>query len=125
MTTRKNHLLDIHIYLKYSSVYMVRILLKCHWLILSVACLAGCMANNALQYDSVATNNLYHLARVRKGMNETQVLQIMRQPYDYETFELGEDIYDVWFSSHPPNRFSPIEDGCSKSNPALFLKMAF
>jgi outer membrane protein assembly factor BamE (lipoprotein component of BamABCDE complex) len=71
--------------------------MKSYWLVLSAVCVAGCVSNSGLQYDTVSTTNLYHMARIRKGMNETQVLQVMRQPYDYETFELEEDVYDVWF----------------------------
>ena len=66
-------------------------------LIFSGICLAGCMTNKGLETDAVADNNRYHLSKVRKGMYEAQVLSIMRQPYKYESFELGEDIYDVWF----------------------------
>ena len=55
------------------------------------------MASNALTYDSQATINQSHLARVRKGMSEKQVLQIMRKPYSYETFQVEDDVYDVWF----------------------------
>lgn len=69
--------------------------MKHSWIYLT--CLTGCMANNGLQYDSVAENNLYHIARVRKGMGEKEVLQIMHKPYSYESFIAGEDVYDVWF----------------------------
>lgn len=58
---------------------------------------AGCVANNSLQYDAVAQTNVYRIARVRKGMSEKEVLQIMHKPYKYESFEVDEDIYDVWF----------------------------
>ena len=59
--------------------------------------LAGCMASNGLEYEAVSTNNLYHIARVRKGMSETQVIQIMGRPYSYESFSVADDVYDVWF----------------------------
>jgi outer membrane protein assembly factor BamE (lipoprotein component of BamABCDE complex) len=55
------------------------------------------MSNKGLETDTVSENNRYRLSRVRKGMYEAQVLSIMRQPYQYETFDLGEDVYDVWF----------------------------
>jgi outer membrane protein assembly factor BamE (lipoprotein component of BamABCDE complex) len=45
----------------------------------------------------MSETNTYHLALVRKGMSEKQVLQIMHKPYSYESFEVGEDVYDVWF----------------------------
>lgn len=70
--------------------------MKRYWL-LSGICLAGCMASNALQYDTVAENNLYHIARTRKGMSEKEVLSIMHKPYSYESFVAQDDIYDVWF----------------------------
>jgi outer membrane protein assembly factor BamE (lipoprotein component of BamABCDE complex) len=60
-------------------------------------CLSGCMTSNGLQYQSVATTNLYHIARVQKGMSERRVLQIMHKPYSYESFQVDDDIYDVWF----------------------------
>ncbi len=71
--------------------------MKYSWVIISSACLAGCMASNGLQYDAISQNNLYHIAKVRKGMSEKQVIQIMHKPYSYESFEAGEDVYDVWF----------------------------
>ncbi|OGN68685.1 MAG: hypothetical protein A3I67_02965 [Chlamydiae bacterium RIFCSPLOWO2_02_FULL_45_22] len=61
------------------------------------ALLTGCLASNGLTYESIATTNQYHLAKVRKGMSETQVLQIMHKPYSYESFQAEGDIYDVWF----------------------------
>lgn len=67
------------------------------WLLLIAAIFTGCLASNALTYESKATTNQYHLARVRKGMSEKQVLQIMHKPYSYETFQADDDIYDVWF----------------------------
>lgn len=71
--------------------------MKWYWLILSGLCVAGCMSNKGLETDAVSENNRYRLSRVRKGMYEAQVLSIMKQPYQYETFNLGEDVYDVWF----------------------------
>jgi outer membrane protein assembly factor BamE (lipoprotein component of BamABCDE complex) len=59
--------------------------------------LTGCMVSNGLQYEAESETNLYHLARVRKGMDEKQVLQIMHKPYSYESFEFDGDVYDVWF----------------------------
>ena len=57
----------------------------------------SCVTNNGLQYEAVSSTNLYHIARVQKGMGEKQVLQIMHKPYQYESFEVCGDIYDVWF----------------------------
>lgn len=71
--------------------------MKYMYFVVSAIGLVGCMANNSLEYDSVASNNLYHIARIRKGMSEGQVVRIMHKPYSYETFEVGEDVYDVWF----------------------------
>ncbi|HSX10597.1 MAG TPA: hypothetical protein VLF94_02635 [Chlamydiales bacterium] len=71
--------------------------MKFRWLIVSGVCLAGCVSNTGLQTDAVSETNRYRLSRVRKGMYEAQVLSVMRQPYNYETFQIGEDVYDVWF----------------------------
>jgi outer membrane protein assembly factor BamE (lipoprotein component of BamABCDE complex) len=71
--------------------------MKTRWLLLSGFVLSSCIANNCLHDDSVAQNNLYHIARIRKGMSEKEVLYIMRKPYSYETFQVGDDVYDVWF----------------------------
>lgn len=71
--------------------------MKRYWLILSSVFLASCVSNNALQYEAVSSNNVSHMARVRQGMSEKQVLYIMHKPYKYETFEVEDDIYDVWF----------------------------
>lgn len=71
--------------------------MKSYLLMVSCICLASCMTNNALEYDSVSLTNQYHMARVRKGMSELQVLQIMHKPYKYETYKTAEDVYDVWF----------------------------
>lgn len=71
--------------------------MKWYGFILAGLCLAGCMSNKGLETDTVSENNRYRLSKVRKGMYEAQVLSIMRQPYQYETFELGKDVYDVWF----------------------------
>ena len=71
--------------------------MKSYWLILSSMCVASCVTNNGLQYEAVSSTNLYHIARVQKGMGEKQVLQIMHKPYQYESFEVCGDIYDVWF----------------------------
>jgi len=55
------------------------------------------MTSNSLHYDGVAYKNVYHLAKICKGMNEREVISIMRKPYRYESFEICEDVYDVWF----------------------------
>ncbi len=67
------------------------------WLLLSGVCVAGCMASNALQYDAMSETNLYRIAKIRKGMSEKQVLQVMHKPYDYQTYEVAGDVYDIWF----------------------------
>lgn len=67
-----------------------------YWFILGVF-FTGCMASNGLQYEAMSETNQYLLARVRKGMNQHQVLYIMHKPYSYETFQVDDEIYDVWF----------------------------
>ncbi len=71
--------------------------MKGYWLIPLSICFTGCMVSNGLQYEAMSETNIYHIARVRKGMSERQVLQIMHKPYSYESFDVGDDVYDVWF----------------------------
>jgi outer membrane protein assembly factor BamE (lipoprotein component of BamABCDE complex) len=71
--------------------------MKRDYLILAGLALGGCMASNSLQYSAVSEANLYHIARVRKGMSEREVLKIMHKPYSYESFQVDDEIYDVWF----------------------------
>lgn len=67
------------------------------WLLFSFLSLTGCLCNNALQYEAVSSNNLYHIARLQKGMSEKQVLYIMKKPYKYESYAFNDDVYDIWF----------------------------
>lgn len=72
--------------------------MRAYWLLPAISLwLVSCATSSALQYEAVADNNVYHIAILRKGMSERQVLQIMRRPFSYESFEVGDDIYDVWF----------------------------
>lgn len=70
--------------------------MKRYWLIL-LSIVSSCLTSNGLQYEAMSEINQYHLARIRKGMSQRQVLQIMQKPYSYESFETDEEIYDVWF----------------------------
>lgn len=67
-----------------------------YWVILGIFA-GGCLTSNGLQYEAMSETNQYHMARVRKGMSQRQVLEIMHKPYSYETFEVEDDVYDVWF----------------------------
>jgi len=70
---------------------------RCWFLLLSMG-LAGCgMSSNGLQYEAVSEQNIYRIARTQKGMSEAQVLRIMHRPYSYESFQIDDDVYDVWF----------------------------
>ncbi|MBU6382929.1 MAG: DUF3192 domain-containing protein [Verrucomicrobia bacterium] len=66
------------------------------WMISAIFA-GGCLASNALQYEAMSETNQYRLMRIREGMSEREVLQIMRAPYNYETFDVEGDIYDIWF----------------------------
>ena len=70
--------------------------MKIYW-VAFLFLLGGCLTSNGLQYEAVSETNQYRLARVRKGMSQKQVLQVMHKPYSYESFEFDDDIYDVWF----------------------------
>jgi len=71
--------------------------MKGYWFFPLGICLAGCMVSSGLQYEAMSETNIYHIAKIRKGMSEKQVLQVMHKPYSYESFEVADDVYDVWF----------------------------
>lgn len=71
--------------------------MKRRWLLLATFFLTGCLTSNGLQYEAVSEQNVYRIARTRKGMSESQVLKIMHKPYSYESFQIDDDVYDVWF----------------------------
>jgi hypothetical protein len=55
------------------------------------------VANNALYTGSLSEKNVNNMARLYPGMDEFDVLQVMRRPYSEESFALGADEYKVWF----------------------------
>ena len=61
--------------------------------------LAGCspFRNQSLSTEAMSEDNTFNLARISIGMNEEQVLRIMRHPYSQKTFKHNGDVYDVWF----------------------------
>ena len=59
--------------------------------------LHGCVANDGLGSSSTAQINIDHLSRLCVGMNQTEVLGIMQQPYSQQTFNMDESVFDVWF----------------------------
>ncbi len=67
------------------------------FLCLPLALLYGCIANDGLRSDSVAETNVVNLSRLNVGMNQSDVLRIMRQPHSQQTFEMDEAIFDIWF----------------------------
>lgn len=71
--------------------------MKAFWLFPTFMFFSSCMVSNGLQYEAMSETNQYRIARIRKGMSEKQVLQVMHKPYSYESFQFDDDIYDVWF----------------------------
>ncbi len=69
--------------------------LACFLLIFSI--FYGCMPNNCLSDADIAEVNVFHISRLERGMNQVQVLKIMRHPYSDQIFILDDDTYDVWF----------------------------
>ena len=59
--------------------------------------LSGCAGNNILGTESVGHQNISNLSALRKGMGEIEVIKLMGQPYDFQTFLDEGNRYDVWF----------------------------
>lgn len=58
---------------------------------------AGCMSNQGLETESWATNNVYRLWYVEKGMTQAEVRLKMGEPYERASYQLEGDKYDTWF----------------------------
>ncbi|HEY4254739.1 MAG TPA: hypothetical protein VGM34_00135, partial [Chlamydiales bacterium] len=52
--------------------------------------LSGCVANDTLYTASLSEKNVSNLARIYPGMDEFEVLQVMRRPYSEESFQIGD-----------------------------------
>ena len=89
------------------------------FLVLSVL-LHGCIANDSLRTSAMAENSIHNLSRVSVGMNQADVLCIMRHPYRKETFTMDKSIFDVWFYVT-----SPTVLGQSRMVPQNLTPLAF
>jgi hypothetical protein len=65
--------------------------------LLGLCMLYGCMPNECLSAAAAAETNVYHISLLKSGMNQVEVLKIMRHPYSDQIYYLDEDIFDVWF----------------------------
>lgn len=68
-----------------------------------LATFCHCMSNQGLSTLALANLNVYHFSFLTVGMSQKEVVKIMRKPYSYESFEIGNDIYDVWFYITSPS----------------------
>jgi Protein of unknown function (DUF3192) len=57
----------------------------------------GCMPNECLSAAAAAETNVYHISLLKTGMNQVEVLKIMRHPYSDQMYYFDEAIFDVWF----------------------------
>ena len=87
-------------------------------LIFSVLC--GCMPNQGLSTAADSEINIRNISRLERGMNQVQVLKIMRQPYSDSVFVLENDTYDVWFYVTNPTAL-----GQSRMVPLNLTPLAF
>jgi hypothetical protein len=80
----------------------------------------GCMPNRSLSTAAEAEVNVYGIFRLERGMNQAEVLKIMRHPYSDKVFVMDQDIYDVWFYVT-----SPTVLGQSRMMPANLTPVTF
>lgn len=66
-------------------------------LILSFIFLQSCKSNDSLETLSASENNISNLSRIHYGMTEDEVEWIMHPPFKKKSFQLDNDIYEVWF----------------------------
>jgi outer membrane protein assembly factor BamE (lipoprotein component of BamABCDE complex) len=63
----------------------------------ALLCVSSCNNNSGLSTEAIAENNISNLSRISIGMSQSQIASIMRKPYRQESFEYGDNDYDVWF----------------------------
>lgn len=80
-------------YFKIYEVFMMK------WLsvLLLLLNMTGCLANNGLGSAAASQDNIWNLSRLSIGMNESQVMHVMHQPYMKRSFENEGNIYHIWF----------------------------
>jgi hypothetical protein len=63
-----------------------------------ILCVSCSMSNNqGLSTLSSSEVNIQRMSRLIVGMGQLDVLELMRRPYSYESFQIDKDTYDVWF----------------------------
>ncbi len=78
------------------------------------------MPNQCLSASAAAETNVVNLSRLEPGMNQAQVLKIMRHPYNDQTIVLDNTPYDVWFYVT-----GPVVLGQSRMMPANLTPLIF
>jgi len=68
-----------------------------HRLLALTLLFASCQANDSLYTGSLSEKNVDNMARLSIGMDEFEVLQVMRRPYSQETVNIGADSYELWY----------------------------
>ena len=77
--------------------FCIRKGMRLAFFLLGLSMLYGCMPNESLSAAAAAETNVYHISLLHRGMNQVEVLKIMRHPYSDQVYYLDEDIFDVWF----------------------------
>jgi len=60
-------------------------------------CFTGCAKTSLMQSGSEAEYNQYYISKLRIGMTEDEVWDLMGRPYKTESRPVKGDTYDVWY----------------------------
>lgn len=73
------------------------------WCLFSLLFIQACSrANQGLSSLISGDLNIEGMTELYVGMEQREVLQILRQPYRCESLQMDDDIYDIWFYvAHP------------------------
>ena len=85
-----------------------------------LATFCRCVSNEGFSTLATSNLNVKHLSLLSLGMTQREVLQIMNKPYNYESFAIGADIFDVWFYVATPTLL-----GQSRMVPQNLTPLAF
>jgi len=78
------------------------------------------MPNDGLGSFSFSEVNIYNISRLQIGMQEAEVLRIMKSPLDNKMFYINHDTYNVWFYVT-----KPVVGGQSRMLPVNLTPLVF
>lgn len=94
--------------------------MKKNILTLVIFALITSCSNSPLESDVKTVKNRANLSYLRKGMNQTQVFNLMGTPYQKGTYEVDKKEYEVWFYIIKPYELGQTKPFIDNLYPIVF-----